>query len=543
MRWGKMFAFTQTRRFFSTFARSAAVHGDWMFPGPLDKPPLSIYASALSMHFVAAHVTSQQIIDIDIIPGEFAARLPNVVASIMLLALTFRSAWQLSRDTRAAVITLFLVACSPYLLVFSASAFTDVWMMTLMMASLVAAISNRPGWSGLWLGLSLWAKQQGVFYFPLVVGILLIQNRNRRWLLRFMATLLACIFALLMWDSLRPDTSLFTLAAVNNNPELFFVRVNELLPRLEIWLGYLQWMLGSAWLTVPLMAAAIIGFRPNKSNPLMLLIMGYVLLYLLGHWLIAFNTYDRYMLPIVPLVIVLVGNGLSKTSANMPPTSLRQYALIALCMALIWTGLQASQGKIDLGRDGVPRQNTMIELSEYLNSKPLGSIIYDRWLGWELGYYMGAWTDKRRTYYPEPKVLAEDALLNPELAPRYFVSPVHIEIDEWLDALQQAGFEISLDYATNDYRVYVLSHPLIIWVAAFVGQSWQGRLVEVDDESGFPGYWDSYLHPQQVLLLSVQPPDNAWPSLTRTRPTTSSPPSSSPSYVNRGHALDRVIRP
>ena len=34
---------------FMTFARDAAVKGEWLLPGALDKPPLSIYLSALSM--------------------------------------------------------------------------------------------------------------------------------------------------------------------------------------------------------------------------------------------------------------------------------------------------------------------------------------------------------------------------------------------------------------------------------------------------------------------------------------------------------------
>ena len=34
---------------YNTFARDAAVYGDWLFARPLDKPPLMLYANALSM--------------------------------------------------------------------------------------------------------------------------------------------------------------------------------------------------------------------------------------------------------------------------------------------------------------------------------------------------------------------------------------------------------------------------------------------------------------------------------------------------------------
>ena len=284
----------------------------------------------------------------------------------------------------------------------------------------------------------------------------LLQRRYRdgHWLGRLIVPFIMMIALLVLWDGLRPDTSLFTLASVNNNPERLLVRVDELLPRFEIWLGYIGWVLGPAWITLPLLGVGLVGVVISRHKVVWLM-GGYVLVYLVGHWLVAFNTYDRYLLPIVPLAIVLVAGELSQ----ILKTRLQWVVLVIL---LLGTGIQASRGQIDLGRDGVPRQNTMIELTAYLNDKPLGAIIYDHWLGWELGYYLGEWTDKRRTYYPTAEILAEDAVLNPDPAPRYFVVPVAIETTEvggWLQALRQAGFGVSLDFTTEDYRVYEVIPP------------------------------------------------------------------------------------
>ena len=65
-----------------TFARGAAVNGDWLLPGALDKPPLSIYFSALSM--VAVGITRMPTACCILIPfmGEFAGRLPNAYLAI-----------------------------------------------------------------------------------------------------------------------------------------------------------------------------------------------------------------------------------------------------------------------------------------------------------------------------------------------------------------------------------------------------------------------------------------------------------------------------
>ena len=75
---------------FSTFARNAALNGDWLLHGDLDKTPLSIYASALSMNFVAAQ-TRNGVLDFDPRLGEFAARLPGALASIVLIAVDLRA--------------------------------------------------------------------------------------------------------------------------------------------------------------------------------------------------------------------------------------------------------------------------------------------------------------------------------------------------------------------------------------------------------------------------------------------------------------------
>ncbi|MFW5696834.1 MAG: hypothetical protein ACOCXR_03520, partial [Phototrophicaceae bacterium] len=88
---GQDIRFHPDEAFFATFARQAAVHGDWMLPGPLDKSPLSIYGAALSMHFFAAHTTPDDVIDVSLRAGEVAARLPGVFAGLLLVALVI--AW------------------------------------------------------------------------------------------------------------------------------------------------------------------------------------------------------------------------------------------------------------------------------------------------------------------------------------------------------------------------------------------------------------------------------------------------------------------
>ena len=118
--------FLPDEAFFMTFARGAAVQGDWLLPGALDKPPLSIYFSALSMVAVAVSADEDGVLHLDTSPGEFAGRLPNVYLAILLTALLMRLAWRMHRDRWAALVAGALAATSPLLLAYGASGLTDM---------------------------------------------------------------------------------------------------------------------------------------------------------------------------------------------------------------------------------------------------------------------------------------------------------------------------------------------------------------------------------------------------------------------------------
>ena len=99
------------------------------------------------------------------------------------------------------------------------------------------------------------------------------------------------------------------------------------------------------------------------------------------------------------------------------------------------------------------------DAADYLNAQTLGAVVYDRWLGWELGYYMGQWTDKRRVYYPTPDQLVAGALALDDPAPRYLVAPSTQPVADWLDALRAAGFSVDQAYQQEGFVVYRLIPP------------------------------------------------------------------------------------
>lgn len=456
---------------FSTFARAAALNGDWLLPGALDKPPLSIYTSAVFMALLARDDITPGLPDLTPQMGEFAARFPNTLASIVTVALVYALARRLynKQTTLAAML---LLALSPFAVAFSATAFTDGFMLLWMLAALWLAAQKRPALAGVCLALGVASKQQALFYAPLALALLwaLDDRFSLRHVVRFAVPLFAGLALLLVWDAARAQpTGMFALAAQNNDP-FRIIRANELLPRLNAWFAHGAWLLGAVPFTAILVSlgvasvgAGIVRRTRGRGALVDIVLLAYALVYFLMHWLVAFNTYDRYLLPLLPPLALLSARGLGwlMQSLSHSRKGWSRPVLLFLCFAVLSVALFVTAwgaGQIPVGGDR-GEHDGIDALAKQLNTHSLGAIIYDHWLGWELGYYMGQWTDKRRVYYPSPESLAEDAVRQQDPAPRYFVAPAEEHIDRWLNALRHAGFTVSPLYETAAFLVYELLPP------------------------------------------------------------------------------------
>lgn len=432
---------------YATFARDAVTYGDWWLSGPLDKPPLSLYASALALHATAATVTPQNVIDVALKQGEFAVRLPNVFAGIVLVALGYAVTRHLY-GKRVALLASFLLAISPHAVGYSASGFTDMLMLAFALAAVLVTLHGKPISGGLLIALSIATKPQGVFYAVLVVA-LMAQGRRGVWrdVAQCGAALLAGLVLLLLWDILRPGESFLSAGNRHINPGRPFSTPAEWPNRLHLWLDYGAEMLGPAWLTAAFLVAGLIGMWANQR---MWFIAGFALAYSILHIGSALPLFDRYLLLVLPPLVIVVAYGLNRITEGLHLPRVGLYAMILL---LAWPAIP-----YDTGQHG-RRDGDIIALAAYVNSQEMGAIIYDHWLGWETGYYLGAWSDKRRVYYPTPETFREDAPRNPDRAPRYLIAPENVNYIAWLDAARAAGFNVTRTFSTPGFVVYTLTTP------------------------------------------------------------------------------------
>src|SRR5690606_18917767 len=109
-------------------------------------------------------------------PSEFAARLPNVFASVLTLAVAFRLTLTLSRDRVTALLVALLLALSPYDLAFAATAFTDVQATLWALAAALLAAHGRWTWAGAASALMVATKLNAALALPLIIALGLAQT-------------------------------------------------------------------------------------------------------------------------------------------------------------------------------------------------------------------------------------------------------------------------------------------------------------------------------------------------------------------------------
>jgi 4-amino-4-deoxy-L-arabinose transferase-like glycosyltransferase len=440
---------------YATFARDAAVKGAWWLPGALDKTPLALYAQAASMALFGTATLPDGVLTMDPEQGEWAARMPAFFASILTVALVARAAFQLTRRQTVAWIAALLAALSPMRIAFGATAFLDAPLALCTAAALVLALERRWFWAGAVVALAVAIKPQGLLLIALPPLLMLAAPRWRPADAgRFVGGVLAGLLPLLVWDLARSGTSVFALGAVNNAHDSLFIAADALGARLTGWWAAIQDVAGHPALTGFLFLLAIGGASLSRRGGA---IGVWVALVAGLHVLTTVNIYDRYILLLLPAVWVLAAAAGWRILCDMGPRPRRALAFAASA-ALLFIAIQTTGG---VSPSGGPKgaHASILTFSRHLNELPVATVIYDRWLGWELGYAMGPWHNKRFVHYPDSASLVAGALALDEPQPRYFIAPRSAPVGADIDALWAAGFRPRLVFRNTDFRMWEITPP------------------------------------------------------------------------------------
>jgi 4-amino-4-deoxy-L-arabinose transferase-like glycosyltransferase len=473
---------------YSRWALDIASGRDIMVSGsPVDKPPLFLYLQALSFKLLGA--------------TETAARLPSLLATLGSVIILYHLGRRLfGRGT--ALLAAFLLAVSPYSILFAATAFTDPLMVTCVLAATLAAVEGRWGWSGVGLGLAFMTKQQGLLFVPLVVGLGLVGRpaapapdgrgtgaQGRQRAARFLIGLVVVAGLALVWDVARGrHPGFLEQSLLSYNP--LAPQWEQIGGRLSGYLGLLRYATGSPLLNavlvvgLPLLVLAdgievnrgvvcpparntawpedeparpaveetIAGHRSAAAADLVL--VAFVGFYLLAHTLLAFQVWDRYLLGLVPLLALLLARLLilpwraGRRLAGIALTRTREaglrglYAigLVVLTVMAVARPLQdAAASRFPIGGDH-GAYDGVDQVVAYFKTVPADTTLYHRWLGAHWRFYLwGSPYDFRA--WTSADDLATQAAGRPG-ARRYVVFPSWRSATEARLALESRGLAL-----------------------------------------------------------------------------------------------------
>ena len=435
---------------FASWARLIAVWRDPLLATQaVDKPPLLFYLQALFYPLLG--------------PVEWAARLPNFIASLLLVPLmgvfVLRIAYCV-RPSRYAIrntqyVATAVVAFSPLAIQFSATAFTDPLLTFWLLGAVTAVSSSHILIASFLFSLALATKYQAVLFLPLIVGLGWLAGwRGRQWLV-WLVGLLPGLALVGLWEWARTGTFSLWSAQVNNYGGLRLAWSWELWPRLRDWAA----LWGTAvplyllpFILLLFLALFLRGWRAGDADGRMdILLILFVTGYFLLHWFLAVPVWDRYLLPVLPVVAALIGRGLGRYgdigvlgyrdigNVNIP---IPQYPISTLfLLLLLFAAVPARYGRYPVGgRAGADQGAGAI--AQYLADAPYGTVLYDHWYSWQWRYHL---FDKRVyvSWFPHGAALAENLqVFGRDGNPRYVALPDTAVSQPIQRAIREAGFQL-----------------------------------------------------------------------------------------------------
>ncbi len=418
---------------------------------PVDKPPLMPYLVALTFRIFGT--------------SEVSARLPGVAASVLTIVLTYHLARRVY-GTGPALVAATFMALSPFNILFAPTAFTDPLLVMWVVAALWCAAGGRWFWGGVLLGLAMATKQQGALFAPLIVaGGLGLRGQSSKFRVWRELAVFGAGFALPMavvtcWDTQRwqVQPSYFE-KGLTSYGALRLVPFAEWGERFGEWLGWLRYVTASPVLNLVLLIGVPLPLwtarREVRTSPAArfdFILAGFVFLYLLAHWLLTFNVWDRYLLGLVPLLAMLLGRVVWLAVRQMRRAGSPPYRIIAVALAVILLARPAwlaAHSDYPVGGDHWAYAG-IDAVAGYLRTEmPPGAVLYHRYLGWHYLFYLFDAPVNLR-WYNSPSRLAEDAR-QMDGVPRYVVLP---------------GWEPRLPVQAALRRMGLALHPLLRTIRA-----------------------------------------------------------------------------
>ncbi|MCK4449649.1 MAG: hypothetical protein KAX26_03560, partial [Anaerolineae bacterium] len=296
---------------------------------------------------------------------------------------------------------------------------------------------------------------------------------------------LAVMAPVAWWDSLRwqLQPNYFEQSLISYGG-LAWADPTQLVERLGDWAEILHYITASPVLNILLLVGLpcllLYDLAPPLSPPnwgggkggepatfFDIVLSAFVILFLLGHWVLSFNVWDRYLLGLVPLLLILLARIIWLASGVLvrllsPRWPLLRVFLVVVLLAATLAGpaLAAARSEYPIGGDHGAYDGIEAVADYFRERVPADSILYHHWLGWHYSFYMFDFPLVFR-WYPSPEELAEDASQVDD-AQRYIVFPSGKLTAGVRDALAEVGLMLHRVYWT--YRRDGSASFTVYWI-------------------------------------------------------------------------------
>lgn len=434
---------------------------------PVDKPPFLLYtlAGLFRLAGVAEGVAPNYA------QLEALGRLLGASAGVLSLALLAALARRVY-GTTASLAAVALAAISPLAVRLSPSLLTDPWLVLWLLLAAWAALHRRGWLTGLAAGLAYATKQQAVLFLPWLAALFLLvdlrpaeqrdaaSGGRRRDLWGLLWGFLLPVALVTWWDSLRwqwrPSFWERSAAAYGG---VGLIPLSALPRQTAAWAELLGFLFGSPpfalalAITLPLTVRAAWRTRHMPVGRFDLLLLAMVLGYLALHLATTFAPWDRYALPLVPLLALLWARGLQHgirwllAASPQPPQAsgpaLRSGRHLTAAAAILLAGAALQATTLAVGYRLPVGDHRAYDgaaaVAAYLRRQhPDGAILYHHWLSWHYEFYLHA-TPVELRWWETPADLAAKAAAEQSSRPQFFAVPAGRDAAALQAALEAAG--------------------------------------------------------------------------------------------------------
>ena len=200
------------------------------------------------------------------------------------------------------------------------------------------------------------------------------------------------------------------------------------------------------------------GFRFQVNTWSIRQLLGwFVVGYLLLHWLLAIPVWDRYLLPLVPLLAILVGGSVRCQGSGVRLLSgiggqrFIHYSLFIIHFLLLFAAVRAAAGHYPIGSTAQSDQGAA-EVAAVLQDAPYGTVLYDHWYSWHWRYHFFD-TGVYVSWFPDaPHLVEELQVFGPDQ--RFIALPAGDRARPIVRELDTAGFRLEPVAAAGNIVLY-----------------------------------------------------------------------------------------